>query len=243
MLDPTRIPGVMAALQHVWEAQPGVPFAQLWAQLEGLGVGFNSTDEELQRGCEQVLAVHPASVGDAPGGHTVVIECFSPTRRLTLSLPPDASSDSSGSTASHTGGTIAVHGQGLQPVVWNYARIVRCQVGFPVVIEDTSGARHRLGVATRLTVADFAMTGDQSLSGLDRAELAGAVYLVALEDGTMAQLDHRLSLFAPSRRDLQVSRLKWVSVERCEVGQPLVVATAGGSAEQLGVVRAITRAQ
>lgn len=289
LLDPTRIPEMMAMLQRAWEAQPGVPLAQLWAQLESVGVGFNSTDEELKRGCEQLLAVHPASVGDvvsvrgegsaaagsgdevgfgagvgaesgfiSGAGQAILVECVSPARHLTLSLPNVSSpaSPSSGTrppdvgspapphpVAPSNGGLIAVRGRDLQPVVWSYAQVLRCHVGFPVIVEDESGVRHRLGVASRLTVADFYMTGDSSLSGLTRAELAGAEYLVELEDGTVVQVDHRLRLYSPHRRELQVSQLRWVVLEQCEVSKPLVVAAAGGGIEKLSAVTAITRAR
>lgn len=62
--DPTRIPGVVGALQRAWEAQPNVAFPQLWAQLEARGVGFNSTDAELQRACADLLAEHPSSFAE-----------------------------------------------------------------------------------------------------------------------------------------------------------------------------------
>lgn len=53
--DPTRIPAVVERLRTAWEAQPSVPFAQLWAQLESVGVGFNATDTELVEACDELL--------------------------------------------------------------------------------------------------------------------------------------------------------------------------------------------
>lgn len=64
--DPTRIPLVVERLRAAWEAQPSVPFAQLWAQLESVGVGFNATDAELVEACDELLRRHPYSF--APGG-------------------------------------------------------------------------------------------------------------------------------------------------------------------------------
>lgn len=57
--DPTHIPAVVERLRAAWEAQPSVPFAQLWAQLESLGVGFNATDAELVEACDEAVASSP----------------------------------------------------------------------------------------------------------------------------------------------------------------------------------------
>lgn len=102
--DPTRIPAVVERLRAAWEAQPSVPFAQLWAQLESVGVGFNATDAELVEACDELLRRHPYSFApvlsgalsdvpsDAPSAssapRTVVVETADPGPVVTLSVEP-----------------------------------------------------------------------------------------------------------------------------------------------------------
>lgn len=179
--DPTRIPAVVERLRAAWEAQPSVPFAQLWAQLESVGVGFNATDAELVEACDELLRRHPYSFApvlpgalsgvpsDAPSAssapRTVVVDTADPGPVVTLSVEPGEPL-----------GWAVVRGRraGVQPVVWRFRAVRACRAGAPLVVEDAEGFVHRLGVVERLTAAGFSVAPGENaaaLEGLRRAEL------------------------------------------------------------------------
>ena len=143
-------------------------------------------------------------------------------------------------------GWVLVRRAGLQPVVWRYARVVTCRAGGPVIIEDVAGNRHRLGLASRLSVQDFAMDAPELADELGRARrssIGDRVYVVTCADGSIVEVDHGLRVYSPGRRDMTRQSMKWARVERAAAGEPLVVVDAGGAAEELPVVEAVFRAE
>ncbi len=237
--DPTRIPAVVERLCAAWEAQPSVPFAQLWAQLESVGVGFNATDAELVEACDELLRRHPYSFapvlsGDAPSAspapRTVVVETADPGPVVTLSVEPGEPL-----------GWAVVCGRraGVQPVVWRFKAVRACRAGAPLAVEDAEGFVHRLGVVERLTSAGFAVAPVQNaaaLEGLQRAELGDRVFVVRFEDDSWALVGHALWWFRVGRRAVDARRLKWVGFESGMPGAPLLVRTPGAGLEELPLV-------
>lgn len=241
--DPTRIPAVVERLRAAWEAQPSVPFAQLWAQLESVGVGFNATDAELVEACDELLRRHPysfAPCGDAPSAsaapRTVVVETADPGPVVTLSVEPEKPL-----------GWVVVRGRraGAQPVVWRCRKVRACRAGAPLVVEDAEGFAHRLGVVERLSAAEFSVTPERNevaLEGLRRAELGDRVFVVRFEDDSWALVGHALWWFQVGRRAVDARRLKWVEFESGMPGAPLLVRTPGAGLEELPLVAEVFRA-
>ena len=250
--DPTRIPAVVERLRTAWEAQPSVPFAQLWAQLESVGVGFNATDTELVEACDELLRRHPYSFApvlpgalsgvpsDAPSAspapRTVVVETADPGPMATLSVEPGEPL-----------GWAVVRGRraGVQPVVWRFRAVRACRAGAPLVVEDAEGFVHRLGVVERLTAAGFAVAPGKNaaaLEGVRRAELGDREFVVRFEDDSWALVGHALWWFRVGRRAVDARRLKWVGFESGMPGAPLLVRTPGAGLEELPLVAEVFRA-
>ena len=250
--DPTRIPAVVERLRAAWEAQPSVPFAQLWAQLESVGVGFNATDAELVEACDELLRRHPFSFAPAlpgalsgvpsdapsasPAPRTVVVETADPGPVVTLSVEPGEPL-----------GWAVVRGRraGVQPVVWRFQAVRACRAGTPLVVEDAEGFVHRLGVVERLAAAGFAVAPRQNaaaLEGLRRAELGDREFVVRFEDDSWALVGHALWWFQVGRRAVDARRLKWVECVSGMPGAPLLVRTPGARLEELPLVAEVFRA-
>lgn len=128
MEDGTRIHETLLALRRVWEAQPGLSFAQITSGLEMQGMGLNSTDSEVRELLEAQLATHPLRLED--------ISC----RPVLVDL------DSSYATIGT--GWVALWGQ-LRPVVFPVDEVVECTVGRPLRVRDSHV--HSLGRVTRLS--------------------------------------------------------------------------------------------
>lgn len=241
--DPTRIPAVADRLRAAWEAQPSVPFAQLWAQLESLGVGFNATDAELVEACDELLRRHPYSFapgGDAPSisaaPRTVEVETANPGPVVTLSVEPGEPL-----------GWVVVRGRraGAQPVVWRCRKVRACRAGAPLVVEDAEGFAHRLGVVERLSAAEFSVAPEHNevaLEGLRRAELGDREFVVRFEDDSWALVGHALWWFRVGRRAVDARRLRWVGFESGMPGAPLLVRTPGAGLKELPLVAEVFRA-
>ncbi|MGJ4167178.1 hypothetical protein [Corynebacterium macclintockiae] len=243
--DPTRIPLVVERLRAVWEAQPSVGFAQLWAQLESMGVGFNATDAELVEACDELLRRHPYSFapvlsGDAPTAspapRTVVVQTADPGPVVTLSVEPGEPL-----------GWAVVRGRraGVQPAVWRFRTVRACRAGAPLVVEDAEGFAHRLGVVERLSAAEFSVAPEHNevaLEGLRRAELGDRVFVVRFADDSWALVGHALWWFQVGRRAVDARRLKWVEFESGMPGAPLLVRTPGAGLEELPLVAEVFRA-
>lgn len=241
--DPTRIPAVVERLRAAWEAQPSVPFAQLWAQLESVGVGFNATDAELVEACAELLRRHPysfAPCGDAPSAssapRTVVVETADPGPVVTLSVAPGEPL-----------GWAVVRSRraGVQPVVWRFRAVRACRAGAPLVVEDAEGFVHRLGVVERLTSAGFSVAPGENaaaLEGLRRAELGDREFMVRFGDDSWALVGHALWWFRVGLRAVDARRLKWVGFESGMPGAPLLVRTPGAGLEELPLVAEVFRA-
>ncbi len=218
-MDPTRIPGVLDAVRRTWEGQPDLPLATLFGILANRGIGWGSTDEDLAAALADMERIHPGRlprddgrvtaryllVTDVPG-HRVTIDPWRViVRRITGS------------------------GRAAQPGVWGYRRIRPAFPGSPLVIADSDGIEHRLGVVRRITLLDERPQEEvPELSGLRRREVGDLVHLIRLTDGETVLLAHGLERFIPDRRSLDRRAEKWEQVLTCRPGEPLVVSRPGG---------------
>lgn len=135
MQDPTRITGILNALRRTWEGQPDLSLSQLIGVLQNRGLGWASTDEEAVALLQDLEREHPSLIDGTSGPHTVTT--VNPPQLVTLS--DDLVVVRSGEDAER------------MPAAWRWSSMRKAGPGLPLVIADTGGVEHRLGVVTLVT--------------------------------------------------------------------------------------------
>ena len=240
---PAVIEAMTEQLRGLWEAQPTLSLAEVWSQLGGLGVSLGSSDAEIAAAMTELAALHPGSVaaagwggaggsgaGGSGAGRSLLVSVENPVRAVTMT----------------TDGMLIARSREAQTVVWPVGRVLSSRAGAELVVEDESGVIHRLGLVQRITwlerrwelfgggLPGGELSGD-GLSGLVRSGLGDAVFVAAMSDGTIATIGHAVRIDSMSRRTADVQILRgWERVERCEVGEALLVREAGGSETRVG---------
>lgn len=238
MKDPARIPRVIDQLQRAWEAQPDLSLATLFGMLETHGVGWGTDDQTLLTVLAEQEQRHPthvsghsrhAAVGEGDqvqGGY--LIETESPDHRVTLD-PYRVSVR-----------RIGRQGERLRPGLWEYERVRTCRPGLPLVISDSSGIDHRLGIVVRITLLDPAPASEVvDLTGLRRQDIGNGVYHLQFDRGDVAVLDHGLEVYSIGRRAIEQHRHKWSALSLARTGESLIVAQPGGEVLTLGTLEKI----
>src|SRR5699024_2542164 len=98
---------------------------------------------------------------------------------------------------------IVRNGPGHPTVVWEYDTFRTTGPGFPVVITDTSGIDHRLGVTERIRRLDT-QEKRESLQGLPRADIGDIGYVIVTDDCRTITLARRLEVASAQWRSLDV---------------------------------------
>lgn len=216
MQDPLRIPGVLAAVQRVWEGQPDLSLPTLFGILSNRGIGWGATDEDLVRELGVLARVHPGELPlvDARVTARYLLRTESPEHRVMVD-PWRVIVRRPGVTA--------------QPGVWSYATLRPAFVGGPLVVTSQEGIDHRLGVLSGITLLDAAPSATvPSLCGVQRRDQGDAVHLISLADDSTVLLSHGLERFVAGRRSLDREERTWESLVQCRPGVPLVVQPPGG---------------
>lgn len=255
MLDPTRIPAVIAELQRTWEGQPDLTLPALWARLEARGIARNSTDGELMDAVTSVQRQHPSAFEGPATEITarVLIDTEGPQRVLTvdpwhvavhgwipsrLRSAPAKPSQRRAAVASPR-----------QPVVWPYSEIIRCRPGEVLVIADASGTRHRLGVVKLITLLQDGLNHrhpqePQSLSGTRRNQYPEREWLLRFASGSTVSVGYRMGVADVSNREVAFSSLPWERLDKCEVGDDVAARGPDGTPvsalDGLGPLESIT---
>ncbi|AKK10329.1 hypothetical protein [Corynebacterium uterequi] len=221
MKDPTRIPGIMADLTSLWEAQPDLTLAQVWGQLESRGLSAASTDEDVRALLAQARADYPVNTGAVPT-RPLHLRTVEPQRQVTLT--PTA--------AGQVRVTVRDPRTAVLPATWLAASVVRGRVSGPLVIDGGEGTHHRLGI----------ITGIRALPAVDvphgawiTPERFGHV-LVGVEVKAQDSHDSELVLirrreatvYHSHRRETDVSTHRWHRLAALRLGEPLVLELAGG---------------
>lgn len=239
MKDPARIPLVIAELNQTWEAQPDLSLPTLFGLLENRGIGWGSGDRELIEALQALRHEHPVQLrgysrAAAPSAETEVpgrflVETESPAHRVTID-PFRVSVR-----------RVTHEKEQPQPGVWGFERIRRCRAGDPLVLTDTAGIDHRLGVIFRITLINEDPGAEvATLDGLARLDIEDRVYQLLLADGDSALLTHGLSVFNVARRSLAHRHLKWERLLTATPGKRLRVREAGsGQTVDLGMLEKI----
>ncbi|QPK83521.1 hypothetical protein G7Y29_01535 [Corynebacterium qintianiae] len=223
MKDPTRIPHMIDALRRAWEGQPDITLPELLGVVANRGIGWASTDDDLLQVLNDIESEHPSLIDASTIAH-LTITTSSPAHVVTLG-----------------GGTVVVRSArdaGRMPGVWSYSSMRRTGPGLPLVIADTEGVEHRLGVVGLVSVFDPEDAPD--LLGLDRLDVGNHRWLVAFEDGRRAVIGQRIRVWEQVAREVSSSMVAWERIDACAPGEDLVVKPAGGGrASPLGRVASV----
>lgn len=231
MHDPTRIPRVLDRLRDTWEGQPDLPLATLFGILANRGAGWGTTDDELEQLLIDEAASHPSDLPRSESGRAdgdFLVETTSPDHRVTLTADGDVVVRSMGDRE-------------RQPSVWSYKSVRPTGPGRVLVVADSEGLEHRLGVVTLISRVTNDETAKEpadgtAVEGMRRAEIGNAVWLVTLEDGARILLTQRLHVWQVEGRNVKKTTHAWDQVVRCRVGEEFAYGSAGGEKVVLGVV-------
>ncbi|RAV32825.1 hypothetical protein [Corynebacterium heidelbergense] len=249
MLDPTRIPHVMAALQRTWEAQPNLTLTELLARLAARGASRVTTDEEFLALLGQEIAEHPEKIEGAATDIEVraIVRTEGPTQTLTIDpwvVVTHGYAPRAHRNAARSG---AQQRSPEQPTAWDYLSIDRCRPGAPLRITDANGVQQRLGVVRELQVIERGLEHDETpapvdLSGLRRgSDGTHSAWLVLFSTGSTVIVEHRLHVARVGGRHVEFAAHPWVELRQCRVGAELRVdSPVSMDWSGLGVVRRIT---
>ena len=209
--DPTRIPTLMAALQAAWEGQPDLTLPAFIGMLHNQGMSWATTDEELLAILQRLRDKHLPLVTDRLPG-PMLITTTSPRQLVTL-----------------TDGVALVRSSDdpqRMPSVWHFSHFRPLGPGRPVVLADSEGIEHRLGVAELVTM--LALDAAPSPHGIQRNDIGLARWLIQLEAGGRVLLGPRLWVWSPQRRDTIVETIAWNQVLTLTRGENMRIAPVGG---------------
>lgn len=222
MHDPTRIPGLLSRVERLWEGQPQLSLGDLVGLLYSHGVNYGSSDADAAAIVDRLEFLHPAvlpltvAAGQRQAGQRQAGErrLERPVDCLMLAgeggLQQRVYCDDSWVVIRRWQGD----GKALQPVAWNYATIRPAGPGRPLVISDSEGHEHRLGIVERIdSVAAGALTvHPQSFATLRTSDLWHqdmVLYTTADEHSLRIVVGERLDIFRIHRRDISHEDRYW----------------------------------
>lgn len=210
--DPTRIPKLIDALQRAWEGQPDLSLSALLGTLRNRGAEWGTSDEEVLEILNAMEAEHPSLVR-WPAELPVTVQTTAPEHRVTLS-----------------GSDVVVRpvGEGSRmPSAWKATHFRAVGPGRSLIVTDTEGIEHRLGVVT--LVRALALDDVPTLEGLEQWDVGGARWFVGFEDGARAIIGQRITVWRPEgRRATSQESYKFARILSCEEGAEMYFAPAGG---------------
>ncbi len=226
MKDPTRIPSVIEELRNAWEGQPDLSLATLFGILQNKGIGWGTEDTELVTALQEMQESNPARIATGINARYIV-ETTGPDARITIDPFRIAVR------------RLVPGGANTQPGVWKYSTIIRCEVGAPLVVADTEGIRHRMGIVTRLSLVNASPHEFvDDLTGYARDEMDDRVLLLEVDDDVIVLVDRHLTVFTATRRSLEQQRFTWHRLIQASPGVPLIIEQQrGGATITLGNLR------
>ena len=233
MHDPTRIPQLMAAFQDAWEGQPDLTLPAFIGMLTQRGMSWSTSEEELLLILQELNSTHPALIDVPPVAPPLLITDHP---RMAVTLTNGCVRLGEGTSPL----VIARSGEDPQrmPAVWRYSSLRPAGPGRPLVVADTEGVEHRLGVVEMAT--SYRDHGRGELGGLLQSDIGTHRWLLLFEDGTRGLLGPRLRLWSTVGRETALKTLAWAGLIRCEPGCEMVVAPAGGGKPlRLGLLSAV----
>ena len=221
MHDPTRIPRLTEALQRAWEGQPDLTLAQLIGVLKNSGLGWGTTDEEAIELLTAMEREHPSLIDGTSGLHTITT--LNPPHLVTI-----------------TNGYVVVRSGSdpeRMPAVWRAGGMRKAGPGLPLVIADTEGVEHRLGIVSLITRLEGV---PEASIGVQRADVGNRRWLVLFDDGARAVVGQRIRIWRMEGRAVASERIAWSEIVRCEPDTEMEIAPAGGGKPRtLGLVKLV----
>lgn len=203
--DPTRIPVITALVQDVWEALPGMDFADILRMLDSAGCQ-SVGDEEVVEKLRALAARYPRTLGEGVR--------LAEIGRLNVTVDGDR---------------VAVWGGELTPVTWQYDRLVSAQVGYPLHVVDDSGEYRRFGVIESITPVEAEQLAQSSIPELRRETIGDTTYLVETDAGDKCVIGRKVQLFEIGRRAAQQTTIAWARMNRTEIGGDLSIELRSGA--------------
>ena len=213
----------MAALQQAWEGQPDLTLPAFIGVLQNRGLSWGSSEDELLELLRTMSEERPALL-TAPLNQAVAVTTAGP--RLSVTLTPEV---------------VVVRNAAdpqRMPGVWRYASFRPMSPARPLVVTDTEGVEHRLGVVEQVNVVK--QSSDSQLAGLTPGDIGARRWLLMFADGRRALLGQRLRLWETAGRETHVRTLGWSELITCAAGEDMEIAPLGGGEPlELGLVETV----
>ena len=210
--DPTRIPTLIDALQRVWEGQPDLSLSALLGTLRNRGARWGTSDEEMLEILGVMESEHPSLVR-WPAETPMAVQTTAPKQRVTL-----------------CGSDVVVRPVGQDarmPSSWKATHFRAVGPGRNLIVTDTEGIEHRLGVVTLVNALDADEAPE--LKGLEQPDIGSARWFVGFEGGARAIIGQRITLWRPEgRRATTHETYKFARILACAEGAEMKIAPAGG---------------
>lgn len=223
MKDPTRIDDVLSVVRDAWAGQPDLTLPTLMAMAANQGIGWGSSDDELMEFLHRTAWDYPPEISPENLHSGVLISTMDKGLRISL-------------TDAHV---IVRRTPSHQTVVWQYDIFRTTSPGFPLVITDTAGIDHRLGITERIIrINDKKKVAD--LTRLSRESIGDSVFVILTSNGETVTLSRRLEVTSTQRRSLDVTTHQWIKILSHD---PFIVQLAGGDELNLGTPTQILLAE
>lgn len=227
-VDPLKRSKVLESVADAWEGQPTLSFAEFIGTLNNLGLSYTSDDDEIIEMCGRLTQVYPSLLPQVDGR----------VEGVWLATVKDAAGVTARVVLTHSHVFIHRRGDDVSPGVWKYSALRPTGPNRPLVVTDTQGFEHRLGVVFGVArlVPRFKHALPRSFS---RESLRGHKVIVELEGGMRVLLASMIHVYTPGNREVGHEKYRWESVQELAVGKPLRVVLLSAGVLELNVVQEI----
>lgn len=226
--DPLKRSKVLESVADAWEGQPMLSFSEFVGTLKNLGLSYATDDDEIIEMCARLTEVYPSLLPQVDGR----------VEGMWLATVEDAAGLAARVVLTHSHVFIHRWGHDVSPGVWKYSALRPTGPNRPLVITNTQGFEHRLGVVFGMArlIPRFTQVLPRSFS---RDSLSGHKVIVELEGGKRVLLASMVHVYTPGNREVGHEKYRWESVHELAVGKPLRVALVSAGVLELNPVQEI----